>query len=154
MDNTDTKSSIDKISIFPEEARRMYTEVINNNLLDTPIREDAWTVRQVFHHLVDSHVNSYIRIKLALTEDNPTIKPYKEERWAELDDVEQVSIEVSLSILAGIHERISTVLDGLTEHQLQRTFIHPDVGTLTLTQYIHSFARHGPSHLHSVSKLM
>jgi hypothetical protein len=146
--------AIFEIKEFPKIVRAIYQRVIDKELLETPIRESAWTCRQVFHHLADSHMNSYIRLKLALTEDNPTVKPYAEPSWATLDDVTTVSPEVSLQILEGIHSRISAILPNLSEEQLGRTFFHPEVGDLTVRAYIFSFASHGQSHIGSIRKLL
>jgi hypothetical protein len=93
--------------------------------LDTPYREGGWTVRQVVHHLADSHMNSFIRFKLALTEDHPTIKPYEEGDWAKLEDSVSVSPEVSLDLLRGLHTRWAVLLRSMTDFDFARTFLHP-----------------------------
>src|SRR5579862_4296401 len=96
--------------------------------LDTPYRPGGWTVRQVIHHLPDSHMNSFVRFKLALTEDEPTIKPYDEDRWAELADSKTTPIEVSLTMLDSLHDRWVRLLRSLTPEEWKRTFRHPDLG--------------------------
>ncbi len=109
-------------------------------------REGGWTIRQLVHHIADSHLNSYIRFKLALTEDNPTIKPYAEDQWAELSD-SQLPIEVSLTFIQALHERWVYILENLTDEQLQLTFTHPESGVVTLAKNIGLYAWHGNHHL-------
>ncbi|MFC7686057.1 YfiT family bacillithiol transferase [Ureibacillus sp. GCM10028918] len=116
-------------------------EVINNSY-----REGGWTIRQLVHHIVDSHLNSYIRFKLALTENNPTIKPYAEDKWAELTD-SNLPACVSLNLIQSLHERWVYLLENLTVEQLKRTFTHPDSGEITLEKNIGLYAWHGNHHL-------
>lgn len=120
---------ISEISTFP---KRLTEEVnqLTDKQLDTHYRPDGWTIRQVVHHCADSHMNSLTRFKLALTEDQPTIKPYFEERWAELSDTKNMAIEPSLKMIEGIHKRWSVLLNNLTDDQLGRTFIHPSDGKI------------------------
>ena len=102
--------------------------------LDTPYRDGGWTIRQVAHHLPDSHMNGYIRCKLALTEDSPTIKPYDEKRWAQLPDVRSAAVETALAVLEPLHERWVTFLRTLSGADWERTYVHPEHGTtFTLT---------------------
>jgi hypothetical protein len=112
------------ISSFPQ---RLSAEIafMTDEQLNTPYRPGGWTIRQVVHHCADSHMNSLTRFKLALTEDNPTIRPYFEERWAELADSKEMNLAPSLKMLEGIHERWTILLNHLTAEQLDRTFIHP-----------------------------
>lgn len=115
--------------------------------LDTPYRPGGWTIRQVVHHVADSHMNSYIRFKLALTEDNPVIKPYHEDRWAELPDSGGPVVH-SLSIIHALHRKWVRLLRGLTEEQLARTFHHPEAGRDYRLDYaIGLYAWHGNHHL-------
>ncbi|MFW9854671.1 MAG: DinB family protein [Candidatus Thorarchaeota archaeon] len=111
----------------------------------------TWSLRQVVHHIADSHLNSYIRIKMVLTEENPTIKAYDESAWAELPDYKQ-NIEVSLAIIRSVHERIIPVLNELDEKAWTRTLVHPEIGSLTLDQYLEIFATHGGRHLKFIIK--
>lgn len=111
---------IHDIAELPSQLRQA-VEGLNEQQLDTPYREGGWTIRQVVHHLADSHMNSYIRFKLALTEDTPTIKPYDEGRWAEMPDASKLPLEPSLQLLEGLHERWVIVLQSLGEDQLHRT---------------------------------
>jgi len=119
-------SWISVISEFPTKLK-VETAFLTEDQLDTRYRPDGWTIRQVVHHCADSHMNSLMRLKLALTEDQPIIKPYYEEKWAELPD-SRLPIGSSLLILDGIHQRWATILRNLTKEQLGRTFIHPDSG--------------------------
>src|SRR4029077_15296331 len=105
---------------------------LSEKQLETPYRPDGWTVRQVVHHVPDSHLNSYTRFKLALTEEEPTIKPYHEDRWAELNDGKNGPIEISLNLLEALHRRWMDLLRSLSDADLQRSFRHPDLGLVTL----------------------
>ena len=100
--------------------------------LDTPYRPEGWTVRQVVHHVPDSHLNAYIRTKLALTEDEPTIKPYAEDRWAQLADTQATPIDVSLTLLDALHDRWLRLLRSLQREDWKRTFHHPEMGPMSL----------------------
>jgi uncharacterized damage-inducible protein DinB len=119
--------------------------------LDTPYREGGWTVRQVVHHLADSHLNSFVRFKLALTEDEPTIKAYEEALWAELAD-SKMPVEVSLKLLEAVHERWVYLLRSLTEEQWTRTFRHPVSGPMTLEKALAIYSWHCEHHLAHVSQ--
>jgi uncharacterized damage-inducible protein DinB len=121
--------------------------------LDTPYREGGWTVRQVVHHVPDSHMNSYIRFKLALTEDNPTIKPYEEGAWAMLAD-SKLPVEVSLRLLESVHERWGMLLQHMTDADFEKTFVHPQSKqTLTLARALGLYAWHGNHHIAHVTEL-
>ena len=121
--------------------------------LDTPYRPGGWTVRQVVHHVPDSHLNAYIRLKLALTEDNPTIKPYSEDAWAKLPDVARAPIATSLTLLDALHERWVLLLETMTPQDFARTFVHPDRGAMTLDQLLQLYAWHGPHHVAHITTL-
>ena len=122
--------------------------------LDTPYRPGGWTVRQVAHHLADSHMNAYIRFKLALTEDSPTIKPYDEGRWAMLPDTEAVPVETSVVLLEALHERWGALLEAMTPADWSRTFVHPEHGkTFTLGGVLGMYAWHGRHHVAHVTAL-
>lgn len=115
--------------------------------LDTPYRPGGWTVRQVVHHVPDSHLNAYIRFKLALTEDNPTIKPYEEALWAELPDTKGTLIGVSLVMLEALHRRWVTLLRSMSQEQWGRTFFHPEQKkSLRLDGVLAMYAWHGKHH--------
>jgi uncharacterized damage-inducible protein DinB len=121
--------------------------------LETPYRPGGWTVRQVVHHMADSHMNSYVRFRLALTEDEPTIKTYDEARWAELSDAKTAPIEPSLTLLDTMHERWVMLLRGLTPKDWTRTFRHPERGLMTLEQNLALYDWHGRHHVAHVTEL-
>jgi uncharacterized damage-inducible protein DinB len=115
--------------------------------LETQYRPDGWTLRQVVHHLPDSHMNSYVRFKLALTEENPTIKPYDEAAWALLSDTRDTPLEVSLSLLEAVHTRWVILLRSLSPQDWKRTFNHPQNGPMTLESTLALYAWHSRHHL-------
>jgi hypothetical protein len=122
--------------------------------LDTPYRDQGWTVRQVVHHLPDSHINAYTRTKLALTEKEPTIKPYEEARWAELPDGRGGPIEVSLTLLDCLHRRWVLLLRELSPHDFHRRFRHPEHGrTIALDELVAMYAWHGRHHVAQITSL-
>ncbi len=121
--------------------------------LDTPYRDGGWTVRQVVHHLADSHMNSFARFKLALTEDRPTIKPYDQDAWVTLADVKGVDIAPSLSLLEGLHARWVALLSSLAETDFGRVFMHPESGPNTLDRALQIYAWHGKHHAAHITSL-
>jgi hypothetical protein len=121
--------------------------------LDTPYRPSGWTVRQVAHHLPDSHINAYVRFKLALTEDEPTIKPYEEALWAELGDVNATPIDTSLALLEHLHKRWIVLLRALAPGDWALKFKHPDLGTLRLDDQLQLYAWHGRHHVAHITSL-
>lgn len=138
--------AIDELSRRPAELRRA-VDGLSDEQLDTPYREGGWTLRQVVHHLPDSHLNGYVRCKLALTEDNPTIRPYHEDRWAALGDSRDTPLEVSLSLLTNLHARWVALVRGLSERDLDRTFRHPEAAIdIPLRQHLAHYAWHGRHH--------
>lgn len=147
----DVAKWIDEIEELPKKLRSVVS-TLNDDQLDTPYREGGWTVRQLVHHIPDSHLNAYTRFKLALTEDKPTIKPYREDLWAELPD-SSLPTEVSLKMLEAIHERWIYLLKSLNEEQLDRELIHPESGTVMLKSMIGSYAWHGKHHLAHITNL-
>jgi uncharacterized damage-inducible protein DinB len=121
--------------------------------LDTPYREGGWTVRQVLHHLADSHINAYVRMKLALTEDSPAIKTYDEARWAELADSRDTPPEVSLTLLDALHRRWLILLRSLGDADWAKTFRHPEWGEIPLEKTLALYAWHGRHHVAHVTRL-
>jgi uncharacterized damage-inducible protein DinB len=122
--------------------------------LDTPYRDGGWTVRQVIHHMFDSHANAYCRLKLAITEDNPTIKPYDEALWAELPDARRLPVASSLALLDGLHLRWVAAVDAMTPADLQRTYFHPEQNTSTpLWRMMALYAWHGRHHAAHITEL-
>jgi hypothetical protein len=121
--------------------------------LDTPYRPEGWTIRQVVHHLPDSHINSYLRFRLALTEDEPTIRPYFEDRWAELPESRSAPVAVSLDLLEALHRRFVLMLRAIEPEQWQRRFLHPERGPMTLERNLALYAWHGPHHVAQITAL-
>ncbi len=121
--------------------------------LDTPYRDGGWTVRQVVHHVPDSHMNAYIRFKLAVTEDEPTIKPYAEDLWAELADTKATPIETSLCLLDCLHKRWVNLLRSLSAEDWKKTFRHPELGSMTLEKTLALYAWHGRHHVAHITEL-
>ena len=120
--------------------------------LDTPYRPGGWTVRQLVHHVADSHLNGYARVKLALTEENPVIKPYDEKAWAELAD-SRLPVELSLGILDGVHARLDALLRSLTPAQFARPFLHPASGPQTIDVWVALYDWHSRHHTAHVTGL-
>ncbi|MBK9216499.1 MAG: bacillithiol transferase BstA [Chloracidobacterium sp.] len=126
---------------------------LTDEQLDTPYRDGGWTIRQTVHHLADSHMNSLIRFKLALTEDDvPTIKPYYEDRWADLGDT-KLPVDVSLQLIDSIHTRWSALLDSMSEADFQKQFIHPETGEWTLDAALALYAWHSKHHTAHITSL-
>ncbi|MGH9396611.1 MAG: YfiT family bacillithiol transferase [Terriglobia bacterium] len=121
--------------------------------LDTPYREGGWTVRQVVHHLADSHLNAYVRFRLALTENGPQIKPYDQTKWAELADARTAPVELSLTLLDSMHARWVLLLKSLEAADFGRTLLHPERGAMTLDQNLAMYAWHGWHHLGHITSL-
>jgi uncharacterized damage-inducible protein DinB len=126
---------------------------LNDAQLDTPYREGGWTVRQVVHHFADSHANSVIRFKLALTEDWPTITPYDEKAWAELPDSKSLPIECSLSFITGMHERWVALLDSMSDADFERGYVHPERGRQDLATALAIYAWHCRHHTAHITAL-
>jgi uncharacterized damage-inducible protein DinB len=143
---------LDDIARAPAKLRAAVTG-LSEAQLETPYRPGGWTVRQVVHHVPDSHMNSYMRFKLALTEDEPTIKPYAEDRWAELADTKATPIEVSLTMLDSLHDRWVRLLRSMTAEEWKRTFRHPDLGAMTLEKTLALYAWHGRHHVAHITEL-
>jgi len=121
--------------------------------LDSPYRPEGWTVRQVVHHLADSHINAYVRFRLALTEDLPTIKTYREDRWAELVDAKAAAIDMSLTLLDALHQRWVLLLRSLSTEDCARTLQHPELGMVGIGPYIGLYAWHGRHHVAHITSL-
>lgn len=126
---------------------------LSDKQLDTPYRDGGWTVRQVVHHVPDSHLNAYVRFKLALTEEEPTIKPFCEDRWAELTDSKLTPIEVSLNLLESLHKRWVLLLWSLTPDDWVKTFRHPELGVMNLDKTLALYAWHGRHHVAHITAL-
>jgi hypothetical protein len=142
---------IDEIAAAPERLRAA-VHGLSESQLSTTYRPGGWTVRQVAHHVPDSHMNAFIRFKLALTEDRPTVKPYDEKRWAELADV-QAPIETSLVLLEALHHRWVAVLRAMTPADFERKLKHPELGEVELDRYLAMYAWHGKHHVAHITGL-
>lgn len=148
-----TENNIHTICHFPQILRET-VKCLSDEQLNTPYRPDSWTVRQVVHHMADSHMNSYVRFKWTLTEDSPTIRTYDEKAWAELPDAKNDAIEPSLLLLTALHLKWTTMLKNLSEDQMQQSFIHPQNGKhIKLYQNIALYAWHCNHHLAHIMDL-
>jgi len=152
LSNDQKKAFLDDVEQTPAKLRAAVAG-LSEKQLDTPYRPEGWTVRQVVHHVPDSHLNSYVRFKLALTEDEPTIKTYAEDRWAELADTKATPIEVSLTMLDSLHDRWMRLLRSLSAEEWKRTFRHPDLGPMTLEKTLALYAWHGRHHVAHITEL-
>jgi uncharacterized damage-inducible protein DinB len=146
------RNFLDEIAQTPAKLRAA-VKGLSEPQLDTPYRPGGWTVRQVLHHVPDSHLNAYVRFKLALTENEPAIKPYAEDRWAELADTKTTPPEVSLTLLESLHDRWVRLLRSLTSEEWKRTFLHPELGAMTLEKTLALYAWHGRHHVAHVTAL-
>jgi uncharacterized damage-inducible protein DinB len=126
---------------------------LSDEQLDTPYRDGGWTVRQVVHHVPDSHMNAFVRFKLALTEDTPAIKTYDEAEWAKLPDVRETPTETSLNLLDALHDRFVRLLSALSDEQWHRAFRHPEWGDIRLDQTLGLYAWHGRHHVAHITRL-
>ena len=121
--------------------------------LNTPYREGGWTVGQVVHHLADSHLNGFVRMKFMLTEVGPVLKPYDQDAWATLPDTAAMPIDSSISILRGLHERWFALLENLPEASWSRSALHPEIGVVTLADLLADYAHHGEHHVEQIMRL-
>jgi uncharacterized damage-inducible protein DinB len=140
------------IETLPSQLR-MEIENLSEQQLNTPYRAGGWTVRQVIHHLPDSHINAYVRFKLALTEANPAIKTYEEQLWAKLKDTFETPIEISLTLLESLHKRWIILLNSLTDEQFKRTMQYPEWGNITIDKTLALYAWHSKHHLAHITEL-
>ena len=143
---------IEHIAAAPQQLRAA-VQNLSPAQLDTPYRPEGWTVRQVVHHVVDSHLNSYIRFRWALTEDEPLIKAYDENAWAKLPDANTADPGVSLALLETLHKRWVLLLQALTPEQFNRTLRHPEAGLLKLETMLGLYAWHGQHHIAHITTL-
>ncbi|HRI22711.1 MAG TPA: putative metal-dependent hydrolase [Panacibacter sp.] len=141
------------LKFLPEELE-LSIQNLDAHQLNTPYREGGWTVRQLIHHVADSHMNAYIRFKLGLTENNPPIKPYEEKEWAKLADVEAVPINVSLTLLHALHQRWVSAIKDISEEQWERTMFHPEHKiNMSLWHLLGMYAWHGKHHVKHITAL-
>ena len=151
-DEQQRRTFIDDIEQTPA-ALRAAVQDLSPQQIETAYRDGGWTVRQVTHHVPESHMNAYIRFKLALTEEAPTIKPYLEDRWAKLSDVQSTPLEVSLTLLDSLHNRWVHLLRSLEPQDWKRTFNHSELGLMPLDKNLALYAWHGRHHVAHITEL-
>ncbi len=146
------QEQITKIERLPAQLEALVAG-LNDEQLDTPYGEGKWTIRQVIHHLADSHTVALVRVRLMLTEDHPTLIVYQQDRWAELPDAATMPIAVSLNLLHGLHARWSFLLNGLDDAAWTRTAHHPERGSITMDDMLKIYSGHGEGHMKSIRDL-
>jgi hypothetical protein len=149
---SDRSTKIAKITALPALLEKAVAG-LSDQQLDTRYREGGWTVRQVVHHVADSHMNAFIRMKLILTEENPTIKPYNQDDWAAQVDYVSMPAAASLGIVRGLHERWVRLLESVSEEGWARPAIHPERGPVTLDNMLNIYAGHGEKHVEQIMGL-
>jgi hypothetical protein len=152
LTESDIKVYINKIEILPSKLKEVVKGLTEEQLC-TQYRTGGWTIKQVIHHLPDSHLNAYIRMKLTITEDKPVVKTYEEAKWAELEDAKNAPVEISLNFLEGLHKRWIIFLRSLTPEQMKRRFIHPEHGEQSLDYLISLYSWHCEHHLAQITEL-
>jgi len=141
------------LKFLPEDLERSILN-LDEGQLDTPYRADGWTVKQLVHHVADSHMNAYIRFKLGLTEDTPTIKPYQEKEWANMPDIYSVPINISLTLLHALHQRWHAAIKDLSDEEWQKEVVHPEQGRkMSLWLLLGLYAWHGKHHVAHITTL-
>lgn len=146
------QQAIEAIAVTPAKFRAA-VKGLNDSQLDAPYREGGWTVRQVVHHVPDSHLNAYVRLRLALTEEQPTIKPYEEARWAELADAKSAPVEVSLTLLESLHDRWVRLWRSMSAADFAKTLVHPEHGVRSVDWLLFLYAWHGRHHRAHITTL-
>ena len=144
---------IEKIRAFPSQLRARVSELTEEQLT-THFLAGEWTVAQNVHHLADSHMNSFVRTRLILTEERPPLKPYDQDRWAELADSGTTAIEESLSILEGLHRRWVRLFESLGEADWRRAALHPEIGEVTIERILQIYAAHGEGHIDQINRTL
>ena len=152
LNDVSRQNLIRQITEAPAKLREA-TKGLTEEQLDTPYRPGGWTVRQVVHHIPDSHMNAYIRFKLGMTEQEPPVKPYKENLWAELVDAKSSPIEPSLTLLESLHQRWTVFLRSMSTADFARTVKHPEMGTIALDRILQLYAWHGRHHVAHITSL-
>ena len=148
----DRAANIETLRMLPVRLRDAVSG-LSDAQLDTPYRDDGWTVRQVVHHVADSHANAYIRCKLALTEDWPTVKGYDEAAWAELADSRLLPVDVSLALITALHYRWAVLLESLSDEDFQKGYEHPEYGSSTLVRALAMYDWHSRHHTAHITSL-
>jgi hypothetical protein len=152
LSDAQRRDAIEAIAATPANLRAA-VRGLDDKQLDTPYRPEGWTVRQVVHHVPDSHANAYIRFKLALTEDTPTIKPYDESAWATLEDAKSTPIGTSLTLLETLHDRWVRILRAMKPADFSRKLNHPENGVMSLDQLLAMYEWHGKHHVAHITNL-
>lgn len=148
----DIKKYEAEIRSLPEELKKA-SENLTDEQLDTPYREGGWTIRQLIHHIADSHLNGYIRLKWALTEDEPLIKTYEQTEWVKLPDTYNTPVSVSLNLISALHERWANLIGALSEEQISKKLKHPENSYSRIDQVICAYAWHGKHHTAHITAL-
>jgi len=146
------QQAIDELAATPAKLRAA-AKGLSDSQLNTPYREGGWTVRQVLHHIPDSHLNAYVRLKLALTEEKPTIKPYDQEAWANLADSKSTPVEVSLTLLSTVHDRWDRLWRSMKTEQFARVLVHPEHGERSVDWLLFLYEWHGRHHTAHITEL-
>ncbi len=152
MTPAERKAHIDRIRALPALLESA-VEGLSDAQLDTPYRQGGWTVRQVVHHLADSHMNAFVRMKLILTEEHPTLKTYDQDRWAALVDGARFPVQGSLAIVRGLHERWVALMESLPDAAWTRAGLHPERGDMTLEKILTIYSGHGEKHVEQITAL-
>jgi hypothetical protein len=152
MTDFNPRELIARIRVLPALVQEA-VEGLNDEQLDTPYRTGGWTVRQVVHHLADSHMHAYLRMKLVVWENHPVLNAYNQDDWATTRDVQNLPVEPSLQILTGLHRRWAEFLESLPAAAWQRTAHHPERGTVNLTSLLHTYGEHGDRHVRQIRDL-
>ena len=152
VSNQDRETFIQQIEEAPAALWSAVTG-LSEEQLDTPYREGGWTVRQVVHHVADSHMNAFVRFKLAMTEVQPAVKTYEQQLWADLPDAKTVPVVVSLNLVDSLHKRLVALLRSMSAPDFARTMSHPEMGVVPLDQYLALYAWHGRHHVAHITSL-
>jgi hypothetical protein len=155
-ENYTAQEIADNISVIEQlpAKLRVETSMLSDEQLDTAYRTNGWTIRQVVHHIADSHLNSYTRFKLALTEETPTIRPYHEDRWAELDEAKHAPVALSLNLIDALHKRWVLSLRNIPDAGFKREIYHPEAKkNYSLASFVHLYAWHSEHHLSHITSL-
>jgi hypothetical protein len=153
LEEAHRRDMIHTIRAFPKRLRKL-VDGLTATRLKTHYVVDEWTVAQNVHHLADSHMNSFIRLKLILTEDNPLLKPYDQVLWAEQPDADNTHVETSLALLDGLHARWATLFESLSQEQRRRTGVHPETGTITPDDLLRAYAGHCDAHYEQITRTL
>ncbi len=144
---------IDRIARFPQELREVLAP-LSDEELNAKVAHDPWTIAQIVHHCADSHLNSFIRLKLVLTEERPPLKGYDQDAWALMPDENSTPVEPSLTILAGLHQRWVTTFRNIAEHEWQRVGLHSEDGEVSATDLLTNYVTHCDDHLDQIQRIL